>query len=274
VITAVIFAALALALFLYGPPQLMAAVIGLLVLAAAWEWSGLCGFTAHAARAAYVALLALVLGLSAWRLAPLPLVDEAALETVFAATGVAWLLATIAVVAYPRGGTWWGACGSRALIGLVVLTPPWLAVLYLRSRPEGGALVLLGIALIAFVDIGAYFAGRAIGGPKLMPRVSPAKTWAGLGGGLLASLALALLAAAATGLPMPHLPAWLGWCMATALASVIGDLLESMVKRHSGIKDSGSLLPGHGGLFDRLDSLTAGLPVFALGVLVNGGFWA
>jgi phosphatidate cytidylyltransferase len=274
VITAVIFAVLAIALFLYGPPRLMAAVIGLLVLAAAWEWSGLCGFTALAARLAYVVLIALVLGVSAWRLAPLPGVDEAALEAVFAAAGIAWLLATLAVVAYPRGGTLWGARGGRALIGIVVLAPPWLAVLFLRSRPAGEFLVLLGIALIAFVDIGAYFAGRAIGGPKLMPRVSPAKTWAGLGGGLLASLALALLAAVVSGVPLPRLPAWLGWCVATALASVVGDLLESMVKRQSGIKDSGSLLPGHGGLFDRLDSLTAGLPVFALGVLVSGGFWS
>lgn len=273
VITAVIFAALAVALFLLGPPLLMAGVIGLLVLAAAWEWSALCGIEVRAARSAYVLALALVLACSAWWMAPLPMVDAAALAWVFAFACAGWLLATLAVVAYPRGSALWGGQGSRALIGIVVLAPPWLAVLYLRSLPEGEYLVLLAIALIACVDIGAYFSGRAIGGPKLMPRVSPAKTWAGLCGGLLASLALALVAVPVSGLPTARLPAWLAVCAATALASVVGDLLESMVKRHSGIKDSGSLLPGHGGLFDRLDSLTAGLPVFAFGMLASGGFW-
>ena len=127
--------------------------------------------------------------------------------------------------------------------------------------------------MIAFADIGAYFAGRAIGGAKLMPRVSPGKTWAGFGGGMLASLALALVVGTLAGLGGVRLAAWVALAGASALVSVFGDLLESMVKRHGGLKDSGSLLPGHGGLFDRLDSLTAGLPVLAFGLLQAGSFW-
>jgi len=272
VITALIFAAIAVGLIVFAPPWLMACVIGLLVLAAGWEWSALSGLHSPGGRAIFLLALAAALGLAAWGLAPRGATGgQAGLWWFFGASCLAWLLAAVAVLGYPAGARLWGGCAARLAMGFAVLVPPWLAVVYLRSLPHGEYLVILGIALVAFVDIGGYFAGRAFGGPKLLPRVSPAKTWSGLAGGLAANLLLAAFAAWVAGLPAGRLAPWLLVALLTALCSVIGDLLESMVKRHSGIKDSGSLLPGHGGLFDRLDSLTAGLPVLAFGTMLGGG---
>ncbi|HNC69758.1 MAG TPA: phosphatidate cytidylyltransferase, partial [Pseudomonadales bacterium] len=173
--------------------------------------------------------------------------------------GVAW-----------RDPAVWGSRWTLLLVGLVVLVPPWLALVFLRALPQGEYLLIYVIALIAFADMGAFFAGRRIGGPKLMPRVSPGKTWAGFAGGVCASLLLALAVGVGFGFAGAQLALWCVLAVLTAVASVFGDLLESMVKRHGGQKDSGSLLPGHGGLLDRLDSLSAGLPVFAF-VLARTG---
>jgi phosphatidate cytidylyltransferase len=273
VLTALVFAALVIGVVLYAPAALTATLFGLLVLGASWEWAALAGLTTRGARPGYVALLAVALTLGALLVgAPLG-IDAVALAWVLYPVLGFWLLAALAVFAYPRGASAWGGRGALALIGLLVLVPPWLAVLFILSLPHGEYLVIYAIAVIAFADIGAYFAGRAFGGAKLMPRVSPGKTWAGFGGGMLASLALALVVGTLAGLDGQRLGAWVALAGATALVSVFGDLLESMVKRHGGLKDSGSLLPGHGGLFDRLDSLTAGLPVLAFGLLQAGSFW-
>ena len=273
VLTALVFAALVIGVVLYAPAALTATLFGMLVLGASWEWAALAGLTMRGARLGYVALLAVALTLGALLVgAPLG-IDAAALAWVLYPVLGFWLLAALAVFAYPRGARAWGGRGALALIGLLVLVPPWLAVLFILSLPHGEYLVIYAIAVIAFADIGAYFAGRAIGGAKLMPRVSPGKTWAGFAGGMLASLALAASVGTGTGLGGARLGTWMALAGATALVSVFGDLLESMVKRHGGMKDSGSLLPGHGGLFDRLDSLTAGLPVLAFGMLQAGSFW-
>lgn len=258
----------AVLLILYAPPLILESLIGALILGAAWEWSALAGLVARSARIVFVAATGSAMALALLTAGP----GRAGLEPVLLASGAGWIVATIAVVAYPRGTAIWGSVLCRMLLGVCVLVPPWIAVLYLRSLPHGEWQLLFCIALIAFVDIGAFFAGRRLGGPKLMPRVSPAKTWSGFCGGLLSSLGLALGAGMAVGMSAGRLRLWLLVCLVTAVAAVVGDLLESMLKRFSGIKDSGSLLPGHGGLFDRLDSLTAGLPVFALGAFAAGGF--
>ena len=145
--------------------------------------------------------------------------------------------------------------------GIVYVGMPVFALIWLRARPEDGMLLAFwALSLVWATDIGAFFAGRAIGGPKLAPAISPNKTWAGLGGGVLASLLLGWALNRWAGLPA-------GLAVASAPLAVfaqIGDLLESWMKRRAGVKDSGKLLPGHGGVLDRLDGLVTSVPVAAL----------
>ena len=156
------------------------------------------------------------------------------------------------------------AKGLAAIAGLWALVPTWLALsrLYLQDG-DGRELVIFVLLLAWAADIGAYFAGRHFGRLRLAPVVSPNKTWEGVLGGLIAGILVAV--AALTWFDLPPL-AFLSLCVAAILASVVGDLLESMFKRQSGLKDSGSLLPGHGGVLDRIDSLTSSVPLLALGL--------
>lgn len=263
VVTAAVLATVAAAVIVLAPDPAVNAAVALLVLASAWEWSALSGLTGHAARGAFVAAVAAGLALSGWWFAP----GDRAVETLLGAVCIGWGIGALAVLAYPRGTALWAARPTRIAIGLAVLVPPWLAVRHLLALPHGEYLVVFAIALVTCADIGAYFTGRALGGPKLIPHVSPGKTWAGFWGGLGASLALVLVAGLLAGLSPRRLGALVLVGALAAIAAVFGDLFESMMKRHTGIKDSGSLLPGHGGLLDRLDSLTAGLPVFAFGLM-------
>jgi phosphatidate cytidylyltransferase len=129
----------------------------------------------------------------------------------------------------------------------------------------GPGYVLFLFLLIWVADIGAYFAGRRWGRRKLALAISPGKTWEGAVGAGAAALAFALAGAAALGLGS-RWPGFVAICMVTVGFSIAGDLFESMMKRQRGLKDSGSLLPGHGGVLDRVDSLTAAAPVFLLGL--------
>jgi phosphatidate cytidylyltransferase len=155
------------------------------------------------------------------------------------------------------------ASGLAAIAGLWALAPTWVALarLYLQDG-IGRELVVFVLVLAWAADIGAYFAGRQFGRLRLAPIVSPNKTWEGVLGGLIAGFIVALAARAWFDLPAG---AFLPLCVAGVLVSVIGDLLESMFKRQQGLKDSGSLLPGHGGMLDRIDSLTSSVPLLALG---------
>lgn len=270
IMTGVLFAAVVLAVVLFTSPALMAALFALLVFGGMWEWAALARFTSRATRLMCTVLVAVTIAIGMRALGSFTHPDAAVLVAVLEPVLVFWALVSLVIKVYPAGVGVWGTRWVLLLVGLVVLVPPWLSLVYLRAQPHGGYLLVYVIALIAFADMGAFFSGRRFGGPKLMPRVSPGKTWSGFCGGVLASVLLAL----AVGIGMQLSGVRLGlWCVLAALvavASVFGDLLESMVKRHAGQKDSGTLLPGHGGLLDRLDSLTAGLPVFVF-VLARTG---
>ncbi|CCW17569.1 Phosphatidate cytidylyltransferase [Sphingobium indicum BiD32] len=157
-----------------------------------------------------------------------------------------------------------GATRSVGLaLGVLYVCLPVMALLFLRGQTPnifGLTLALWALALVWATDIGAYFAGRSIGGPKLAPRISPSKTWSGLGGGVLAALLIGFLLHRFAGLPI-ELAAASGLL---AVAAQAGDLLESAMKRRAGVKDSGSLLPGHGGVMDRLDGVATAAPLAAL----------
>jgi phosphatidate cytidylyltransferase len=155
-----------------------------------------------------------------------------------------------------------------ALAGPLVLAPTWLALSSLhRVADHGPMLVLFLLVLVFAADVGAYFGGRAFGRLKLAPRVSPGKTWEGVIGGFAAAGVIATVGARWFALPVP---AFLALCAAVVSLSIVGDLTESMFKRHVGLKDSSKLLPGHGGILDRIDSISAAAPVFALGMMWMG----
>lgn len=153
------------------------------------------------------------------------------------------------------------------IIGALTLVPAGVAVLTIHSYANGQWLVLALLLLVAAADTGAYFSGKAFGKRKLAPNVSPGKSWEGVIGGLLLVSAIALIYGLFDGDPW-----FIGLVIAlpAAAVSVLGDLLESMLKRHRGVKDSGSILPGHGGVLDRIDGITAAAPVFALALIATG----
>jgi phosphatidate cytidylyltransferase len=153
----------------------------------------------------------------------------------------------------------------KSIAGWLMMTSCWLALVVLHSQ-NGPYWVLFVLSLIWVADIGAYFSGRQWGGRKLAPQVSPGKTWAGVYGALAACGVYAVVASWLFNLSGKDIPGFLLVSMLTVLFSIAGDLLESLLKRHQDMKDSGQLIPGHGGILDRLDSLLAAAPVFVLGL--------
>jgi len=252
VITALVLAPLALLVILWVSHEVSAAAMALLVLAAAWEWSAFVGLTRPSLRFAYVAFIALCVA-AIWAMQA----NRGLVAAVLSVSLVWWLLALLWVTLLA------GRVNSitATVAGALVLVPAWLALVQLHDRAP--QLVLLLVLLVVAADVGAYFGGRRFGKHKLAPTVSPGKTWEGVAGGLVAAL---LMAAAGiywfnfTALPFFALTALV------VFASIVGDLTESMFKRHAGLKDSGSLLPGHGGVLDRVDSVTAAAPFFLIGL--------
>jgi phosphatidate cytidylyltransferase len=227
----------------------------LVVLLAAWEWTNLAAIAPPLTRLALVAGLALVM-------AALWLMDAAMSAWILWLGLAGWLLNLYWVTRYPDKATHWQSSSRRLAMGVWVLLPAWVGLNVLR---ESGAVWLLFVLLLVWLaDIGAYFAGRAYGRRKLAPRVSPGKSWEGVMGGVAATAGLAVVYALWQGLGAGGLVVLLVATFLVTLASVLGDLFESMLKRQRGIKDASNLLPGHGGILDRIDSLTAALPLFAL----------
>jgi phosphatidate cytidylyltransferase len=264
ILTAAILACLLLAgLFLLPAPWTVLA-FGAVFTIGAWEWSAFGALRGMPPRLGYAAASAVLLFL-AWRWTA----DPAHLLLLLGAACVWWAIAFL----------WLSLVPTRHLPGLVlvcgfaVLVPAFVALarLQIATQAQGFArgpqIVLWLVLLVIASDIGAYFAGRRWGRLKLAPRVSPGKTWEGALGGLL-MVALVAWGGAAY-FDLPKLAVVTFGC-AVGIFSIIGDLTESMFKRAAGLKDSGALLPGHGGLLDRIDSVTAAAPLYALGLFGSG----
>jgi len=241
------------------PPAAAVAVVGVVVLAGAWEWAGFAGLLSSRARLGYTISIAVAV-LAAWGFTA----DAAGLAIFLRATALWWLLALLWVVFAPtRGGRM-----AAAVAGFAVLVPAAIGLARLALvEPHGRMLFFFLVVLIAAADVGAYFGGRSLGRYKLAPRVSPGKTWEGFAAGMAGATLAAVLGAMVFGPPMTT---WLAACVPVALLSVVGDLVESMFKRRAGLKDSGGLLPGHGGVLDRVDGLTAAGPAFLLALQLIG----
>lgn len=252
VITALVLAPLVVFVILWLPHKATLIVLSLLMLAGAWEWSAFPGFTQYSARLVYVALVLLCIA-AAWLFGA----DRVELDIVLNTALVWWLVALLWIAAFPArvGRT------SAVVAGLFVLVPAWLALA--RLHAEGPQLMLFLLLLVVAADVGAYFSGRKFGRNKLAPRVSPGKTWEGVYGGLAAGAVMAAIGVWWFGVSATR---FIALCTLVVAASIVGDLTESLFKRHAGLKDSGNLLPGHGGVLDRVDSVTAAAPVFLVGL--------
>lgn len=261
IITALILAPIAIVGIFFLPPLGFALFTGAIITLGAWEWANLSGIEGQGGRVAYAAVVAGVL----YGLLNVPAVAVLWLALVW------WFVSFLLVRSYPAGSAGWGSVPARAIMGLLVLLPAWVGLNHLRTGGLDFGTVSNSLWAILYVfcvvwvaDIGAYFAGRAFGKAKLAPRVSPGKSWAGVWGGLVAVGVFALLVSLIVSASVPETIFLILASLATGLVSVLGDLLESMLKRFRGVKDSSQLLPGHGGIMDRIDSLTVAIPVFAL----------
>ncbi|HEY0722116.1 MAG TPA: phosphatidate cytidylyltransferase [Gammaproteobacteria bacterium] len=265
IITALILAPLAIWAILGLSHELFRLLMMVVAAMAAWEWARLVGWHSLPGRLAYVGLVT-----GAILVLELLLRQGSAVDGVLIAALGWWLLSLLMVVRYPAGREFWRShTSARAVAGLLVIVPMWLGVALIHIAP-GPAYVLVLMLLVWGADTGAYFAGRRFGRHKLAPHVSPGKSWEGVVGGLLMTFAVA---AVGSWLLQPAMGALLFILLSllTVAFSIVGDLQESMFKRMVELKDSGGLLPGHGGMLDRIDSLTSAAPFFALGVAwLNG----
>lgn len=255
VVTALIAVALLLALLFYAPPAVTEVAIGLVIAAAAWEWSQFLGADRLAVRLLFVAIVAAAEAVASTVADP-----GLALAVLYAALAW-WAVATFWTTRFPtpipEAIVW--------VAGFLVLLPTFVALSALYRLSPWWLLGLLVVVWLA--DIGAYFSGRRFGRRKLAPKISPGKTWEGVLGGLLAAMAVIL--AMSLALDLNPLTALLLGAV-VVLVSVVGDLTVSMFKRTAGVKDSGRLFPGHGGVLDRVDSVCAAAPIFALGTAAAG----
>ncbi len=250
VLTAIVALSILTVVMFVVPAIITRTVITLLMLGAAWEWSGFIFSKENKRRFVYVSFIAILIAAIFLNLPDAGLVD------IVLKISLGWWLAALAWIFFfptpiAKPVAW--------ICGALVIVPTWLALdlLYLQ-RPE----LLLFVLLIVWVaDMGAYFVGKGFGRVKLAPKISPGKTWEGVIGGLTA---VTLLAAVGSQTFEIEITVLVPFCVAIAMISVVGDLTESMFNRDAGVKDSGTLFPGHGGILDRIDSVTSAAPLFAL----------
>ena len=256
---AVLVPLLVAAIFKLSTPS-FTLLLAVITAIAAWEWGRLLRLSPLTGTL-FAALVAVAAGAAvSGALTP------AVLHAVTAAAMVWWLFAAAWVMRFHGGAMripeWLGGAA-----GILVLVPPLLSLASLHGQPSfGPGYVMFLLVLIWSADSGAYFAGRRFGRHKLAPQVSPGKTWEGVAGGLAAAAVAAWVGGRLLGVPEGAQRSFLPLCLVVVAFSIVGDLLESLFKRAAGVKDSGHLLPGHGGALDRIDSLTAAAPAFYLGL--------
>ena len=271
VITAIVLAPLVLVLVLLTSTLVFAVLLSVIFLAGLWAGTRRSGLRNRPVRACLLLAYAIAMALL-WPVCRSP---------------QWWIPVLIGLLWWLLAALWLGrysfaASPTRAhavlklLAGLLVVVPGWCAVVALHggrvihSPPHEPWWVVFFAAIVVSADIGAYFAGSRFGGRKLAPSISPGKTWAGVYGALACSALIGLAGGWIAHAPATLLPGVIVLALVTVAFSIVGDLFESLIKRHAGVKDSGALFPGHGGLFDRMDSLVAALPVFALGKALLG----
>lgn len=251
---------------IFGLPNIyLAWVLGLLVMMGAWEWTRMIPLRTTVMRLVYLALIGTALiatGMYIFR--------TGALAWILIVALVWWLIALFWVFTYRSPTEEIDRFRAiKFVAGFLTLVPAWSALVAIHADQARGPWMLLFVMVLMWVaDSGAYFAGRKWGLHKLAPRVSPGKTWEGVAGALVASTLYSSASGWQFGFNDYRLGAFVLLCTVVVAFSILGDLWESLLKRDQGLKDSGTLLPGHGGVLDRIDSLTSGAPLFLLGLLL------
>lgn len=256
-ISIIILVPLVVAAILYLPAIYIAIGSGVFFMGAAWEWLHMTVLKSSKIRFVLLGLLALVaidllmLGLpTAW---------------VYWLALMFWAAGFVGICYFPRGTDLWRQVMLQPFVGLLMFVPGWIAFNQLHAIQDGPIWVLLGCCLIWGADIGAYCAGKLWGDTKMIPAVSPGKTWAGFYGALLSG-ALIMSIFYVWYKPEFNFVYAIWLALMVVLFSVIGDLVESLIKRVYGVKDSGNIIPGHGGFYDRIDSMLAAFPIYWLGL--------
>lgn len=267
ILTAAVLVPLLVAALFYLPLSWISVLFGTVIAMAAWEWAGLSGLQRYLSKLAYVFFI-LLLGAAGLYGA---LSRISLIISFFAAAALWWLWALVELTSRRdvRKGMF-ATFAGRMAGGFLVLVPLWVASVYLvavdTERPR--ALLFLFV-LVWMADTAAYFTGSLLGKTKLAPHISPGKTVEGVAGGVIGAVLLAWLCGTMLWkFDSEQLVRWIGLAVITVLFSVVGDLTESKLKRVAGVKDSGSLLPGHGGMLDRIDALSAAAPVFVFGGMI------
>jgi phosphatidate cytidylyltransferase len=264
--SAAILVPLAVGGVLYLPTSGVALALALVMGVGLWEWGGMIPLGSGTARIAYPAGVAALMAL-VWA-APLNRVIVPLLLL-----GFIWWLAALYWLVRPD----FGAQSTRAvrvlkgIAGVLVMLPCWASFVALHARGNNGPVISLALLVLVWIaDSGAYFAGHRWGRTRLAPVISPGKTWEGVLGGIVASAIAALLAGYWYSRSLEWTLTLVPVALLAVMFSIVGDLLESLMKRQAGIKDSGGIIPGHGGVLDRIDSLTAAAPLFLMGMLWFG----
>lgn len=274
IITALVLAPLALIAILFLPIEAFKLAVAGVILVGAYEWANMSGINGRVYKVSFMVfmgvicalIIALVNAENIWAQGEL----NTLYFTILQIAALWWLVSLFMIIAYPRYSDFWkSSIFIRSAFGVLTLIPTWVAIVSLRTSLYdvdpfyGASLLFYVLGIVWAADIGAFFVGVKFGKHKLRPNVSPGKTLEGLFGGVMASLAI--IAFAALHYQVEPSRIWLHLIIGglTVGVSALGDLNESMFKRCAGIKDSGKILPGHGGVMDRIDSLTAAFPVFA-----------
>ncbi|MGN6112650.1 MAG: phosphatidate cytidylyltransferase [Luteimonas sp.] len=272
VLAALAMTPIAIAAILLLPTPWMVALAAVLFLAGLWEWFKLADIDDTLARTVLLVVnLALMVAI-VWGSRTSGGLSYVLLQ-IMMVIGVAWWLAAMLWLRHFdfASNHETHARVFKLAAGTLAIVPAWCALAVLHgSEPNGHRWLFVALAIVWAADSGAYFAGRHFGKRKLAPRISPNKTVEGLLGGVACGVVVALAVAPFAGATLRQLPAVALVAIVAVLFSVVGDLFESLLKRHVGAKDSGDLIPGHGGILDRIDGVIAALPVFALGKALMG----